>query len=308
MAQCSKCLKQFNMQWELSRHLKRKYPCKVAPSTPELNPSDPKNDPSTPEVIRTTHGSECKYCKYGFTTVSNAKRHEQICKENDQLRKLELKLCIPIDRYHEKDCRFCNKVLSRREHLMRHFKRCKARAEYFESITEQHDAKYCKTVNNVTIVNNNNSNNTQYNVVINSVDTTERIMRNLPEKVAQWLLDDQRNRSGRHLDWQTGAKMIMETHSKPENRNLKVTNDRSNLIWCYDGEQHVQKVASDVVEEEFAQCADDLQHIQKKHYDTMSKLGALREMETYLETAYTPDHAKRHQKTIMTALRCTSKE
>ena len=326
MIQCFRCLKEFKYQCELSRHNNRKYPCKPREGplyTPLNPPHTPLSPPYTPLIPLYTpllqekynpedYPKECRYCKYEFTEAFNARRHEQDCKEKDQLRKLEIKLCIPMDKYHEKDCRFCNKVLSRREHLQRHQKSCKARYKYMEALRDRHSAEHCKTVNHVTTIHNNNSNNSindnrQYNVIVNSVDNTERIMRNLPEKVAQWLIHDQRQSSGKHMDWRTGMKMILKTHEKPENNNLKVTSDRSSVIWCYDGDQHVPKVANMVIEEEFQQCVDDLLHIQDKHHKVLCKLGALREMESYLETIASQDHAKNHKKSVMAALCCLSK-
>ena len=81
--------------------------------------------------------NECKYCRYLFTQVCNARRHEVYCKENDDVRYFELKLCIPLDRYHEKDCRFCGKTSSRRYDNLQHRKICKKRKNYLRMLSDR---------------------------------------------------------------------------------------------------------------------------------------------------------------------------
>ena len=319
MVQCSTCLKQFKYQCELSRHNKRKYPCKEIKTLPydacrlpydacrlpydaEANLYDAKKSP-------VVDPKECVYCKYKFTQTCNTRRHEQVCKENDKLRNLEMNLCIPLDKYHEKDCRFCNKEFTRRFDMIKHYKSCNARDMYMDTLLEKHKVEHCKTLNNVSITNNSNNNinhdNRKY-VVINSLDKTHRIMQDLPQKVAQWLIHDQRQSSGKHMDWETGMKMILKTHEEPENRNLKVTSDRSNVIWCYDGKKDAARPSDAVIREAFQNCLDDLLHIQEKHYSTLLSLGVLRELESYIDTVSTREHAKQHSKAVMTGLRCFS--
>ena len=116
MAQCSRCLKEFRGQFELSRHNRRKYPCKPKEKTlydGEESPYD--GDGSLYDGELTQYNGEesshdvhrgCVYCKCEFTERRSARRHEQDCKENDKLRKLEIELGIALDKYHEKDCSF----------------------------------------------------------------------------------------------------------------------------------------------------------------------------------------------------------
>ena len=314
MSQCDVCLRTFNSQWELRRHQKRKFPCSES-DRPSSNISEQMTSEHFAEESlqnNTTNrcDKECKYCKFKFTAAYSARRHEQHCKEDHAVRRLEIKMGLSLERYHEKDCRFCKKTFTRRQSMILHQKRCPAKERCMEALTEKYKKENCKIVNNVTInnVTNVKNENCQFNVVVNSIDRTDRIMRELPEKVARWLIHDQRQNSGNMNDWRTGMKMILQTHEKPENRNMKVTNDRSNVIWCYDGERDVARVADGVIEEEFQQCVDDLLHMKQKHCNTLCKLGALRELERYIDTISTQEHAKHHKKSVMTALKVASSE
>ena len=322
MISCNDCNKVFKFQWELRRHNKRKYPCSQNPSLPydgpDLPPTNiqlPPNEKTPPNATQLyeagaayeLNSKECKYCKYSFTQACNARRHEDHCKENNALRDFELKLCIPLDRYHEKDCRFCGKISSRRYDNLQHRKTCKKMKNYLNMLSDKFKEKHCKTVSNVTVNNNvTNVTNITNNVIINSTSKTDRIMRNLPEEIARWLLHDQRQKSGKHLEWQTGLKMILRTHEKPENRNLKVTSARADTVYCFNGEKDVQRPTEMVIEEEFMECLDDLLHIKKKHEQVLSRIGVMRELENYIDVVWTRDHAFRHKKAVMTGLKCQS--
>ena len=316
MAQCSRCLREFRGQFELSRHSKRKYPCKSIDKLPYDGGKLPYDGGKLPydgerlpyDGERMLYGGvnarECIYCMNTFTQTCNARRHEQDCKEQDQLRLLEMKQNIQLDRYHDKDCRFCNREFTRRYDMLKHRKLCNARDKYMDMLQEKHKKENCKNINNVTITNSNNDNR-KY-IVVHPFERTNRIMQDLPEKVAQWLLYDQRQSSGKHMDWETGMKMILKTHEESENRNLKVTSDRSKVIWCYNGERDVARPSDVVIREAFQNCLEDLLHIQKKHYSTLLTLGVLRDLDNYIDTVSTRDHAKNHGKAVMTGLRCMS--
>ena len=310
MPECKRCQKVFRGPYELKRHLQRKNQCIESECNDHVSSETKMNQLIALATERTNelkNPKECIYCRFVFTQTCNARRHEQHCKENDAVRNLEIKLDITLDKYHEKDCRFCKKVFRRRCDMFVHRKSCKVRAQYHAILEEENKEKHCKTVSNVTVNNNvTNVTNITNNVIINSTSKTDRIMRNLPEEIARWLLHDQRQKSGKHLEWQTGLKMILRTHEKPENRNLKVTSARADTVYCFNGEKDVQRPTEMVIEEEFMECLDDLLHIKKKHEQVLSRIGVMRELENYIDVVWTRDHAFRHKKAVMTGLKCQS--
>ena len=312
MTTCANCGVTFRGRYELTRHMSRKTPCvkvKIGENKAESEHIYTREG-LTGTVEPGFNSLECTYCKYLFTDKGNARRHESsknCCKEDRKIRSMEIKLRIPYDRYHEKDCRFCKKVFVRRETMIRHQKKCQKLAEYREALQDKFNVENTKTVNNVTINNiTNHITNNNNNIVINSVNRTDRIMRHLPEKIARWLLYDQRQNSGRHMEWRTGVNMILDTHQEPQNRNLKVTSDRSGVIYCYDGETDIPEQADTVIEDELQKCLEDLVHIRNTHDQVLSKIGVVREIESYIDTIATQAHAQKHKRSIMTGLFCQS--
>ena len=139
---CDVCMKSFNSQWELRRHLKRKNPCKGSGericNTSEYLVKQSLAEFQTNQLIQKEQAKECVYCKYSFTLPHNARRHEKHCKEAHCARRLEIKAGISLAEYHEKDCRFCNKAFSRRENMIRHQRTCGKKDAYTQLLSEKY--------------------------------------------------------------------------------------------------------------------------------------------------------------------------
>ena len=130
MAQCQRCKKVFNTQWELVRHMKRMNPCKVVenvvkpprsnpnntsgnpnntsgnpnntsgnpnntssnPNNTSGNPNDTSSNPNEPQE-RSMQKNQCEYCLKIFSTGSNYNKHLKRCKLKDcEIRKKELRV------------------------------------------------------------------------------------------------------------------------------------------------------------------------------------------------------------------------
>lgn len=141
---CDVCMKSFNSQWELRRHGKRKNPCNGSGGTKFMDGFQIETM-SSENVAETVNrcspmqsDKECKFCKFEFTAVHSARRHEQHCKEDHTVRRIEIKIGIPLERYHEKDCRFCKKTFTRRQNMIRHQGTCPVKKKCTAVLTQRY--------------------------------------------------------------------------------------------------------------------------------------------------------------------------
>jgi len=96
-----------------------------------------------------------------FSEKTKLNRHEQVCKfKDDPVRLLEIEKKIKVDLPDNKSvCRFCNVNFCRTSNLNKHFKVCKEREVYYNTLKTDHSSQTFienQTINNVT--NNNNLN------------------------------------------------------------------------------------------------------------------------------------------------------
>ena len=72
---CSLCNKKFNHKGDYTRHINRKYKCKIIPSNNKTL-----KKLSIKSNVKNTNGFECEYCKIIIKRKDNLKRHYKICK------------------------------------------------------------------------------------------------------------------------------------------------------------------------------------------------------------------------------------
>jgi hypothetical protein len=80
--------------------------------------------------------NKCNFCFNTFFNNSSLKRHQLICKEqNNPIRLLEIENDIkPKEPQTKTECRFCNKVLFNTSKLNGHLLICKKREEYHQGL------------------------------------------------------------------------------------------------------------------------------------------------------------------------------
>ena len=159
--------------------------------------------------------------------------------------------------------------------------------------------------NKMNIVNSNNSTNitnNTFNVVINSYDDTERIMRSLPKLVCNWIRQDQINYGRNETKWTTGSKMLTKTHTHPPNRNIRVSNERSRTLEVYEGGEFQKRVSDEVVDECLLQCKKDLEFILKDSEDLISKSQLMSAIEGFSDTLSSTEYKNKHKRNVLNTI------
>ena len=290
MYTCSTCNKDFQSSWHLKRHINNKKRC-----LPQ-------------EVVPKTESYKCLYCAKPFSNKSSLDRHAKSCfNKDDNVRQREIKLGVQLMQYYDKECRFCNKHFSSRWYLRKHYESCVERNKYIEKLQDlrighRGDAQVNIVNDNSNNTNTNCHNNNTFNIVINSYDETERIMRDLPKLVCNWMIQDQINYGSDDLKWTTGRNMITRTHTHPSNKNIKVSNERSKTLEVFDGSVYQRRVADEVIEECLQYCRKDIEHILRNNTNVVSRSMLLSAMEKYVDTMTSDDYKAKHKRHILNTL------
>ena len=141
---CGSCTKPFNTNWQLQRHLSRKYPCRRVTSNESKTQVEEVTEPDD-EPTESVGEMMCKYCGKEFSRADYLKQHMKKCKEKDDVvRYCEMKLNIKMIPHSVKTgCRFCMKVLFDRSGLCKHLRTCKAKEKYKEELKERFEQIAC---------------------------------------------------------------------------------------------------------------------------------------------------------------------
>mgnify|MGYP001476989418 CR=1 FL=1 len=100
--ECPRCHKTFAYSYLLTRHLNRKILCREKEKEIEK------------EEIEQQEQYKCQYCCKEFEVKRYCKQHEASCKlKYDPVRILEMELNIRLNKYYDKECRFCDKTFTR---------------------------------------------------------------------------------------------------------------------------------------------------------------------------------------------------
>ena len=185
---CSICLKVFDHNWRLERHLNRKNKCK-APTitqnemnlcfnmlTDELKITKNDLEDTKTDLLETKNDLKetknivsyivnqdkvaddlkfsCEYCKSKFSFEGSLKRHENICKEKiDNIAIYEKQLGVKKSVHNNLTCRFCLQKLATQPAYSRHMnKGCKEKYKYEmklqKEVTEMRKEAAAHVINN----------------------------------------------------------------------------------------------------------------------------------------------------------------
>ena len=233
MIECERCKAVFTFQSRLNRHLNRKFPCKEnTPNSTTQPPNSTTQPPNSTDVVKL-----CKYCNTNFG--KNIKRHEGRCKlANDKVRLLEIELDIRYESHDKLTCRFCNKIFIRSDTIAKHDKICNDKQIYYETLKKKQKKEEQPMSQNITI-----NNNTQINIIASNGEP----LRKFGDENFDALNEDdfiRIMRIGNEGDTGVIPMLVNKIHFNPkfpENKNIKLTNLRSEQIAVYNGERFVMK-------------------------------------------------------------------
>ena len=255
MIECERCKAVFSFQSRLNRHLNRKFPCKENTQNSIKNTQNSiKNTQNsisdTQNSVKNTQNSTdviklCKYCNMNFG--KHIKRHETVCKlGNDEVRLLEIELDIPYKSHDKLTCRFCNKIFTRSDTIAKHDKKCDDKQIYYETLKKKQKKEEKPVPQNITNIINNN---TQINIVASNGEPLRKFgdenFDALNEKDFIKIM-----RIGNDGDVGVLAMIMNKIHfnpNYPENKNIKLTNLRSEQIAVYNGERFVMKPVDNII-------------------------------------------------------------
>ena len=290
MHACERCKTVFHFQSRLLRHQERKVPCKV------VEIEENKDTTESESLV-------CQWCNKELSFPQHRKRHEMKCRYyKDPVRHLEIKLGINLDEYYTNKCRFCDKCM-KAQNLIKHHKICKEKDKYLAVLIERNKHAQCCQVVNVT--NNDNRIINNNIVVVNAIEDTERTMRKYPKTILNLLqLDNQA--SNDTIKWETGKEMVIRTHLPEKNNNLQVKNERSNVIYCFDGTNMLPNPTDKVLLEELDKCREDLLVIKNRHMRIIGECHGNDLLNKLIDTVGTKEYMSHHKKGLVTALYCRS--
>jgi len=250
MPKCEICEKEFKYPCELLRHFNRKTKCIKKENCVEKEKIKNEILDETRLQIKNSKDNnldiKCCYCAKEFTRPHSKKEHEQICKlKNEPAIQLEIQLGIPIGEYKHSVCKFCDKDLKTRSNYLVHIKTCKTKLRYEKNLMARRNENQSNNIiNNTTILNDN-----KRIIVLNNFHNTERCLRKEPDKVIDWIHQDEKQYPNNVLKWKTPIKMIMETHAKPENNNIRINSLRSKHCEIYNDNEWIDVPINDILKE-----------------------------------------------------------
>jgi hypothetical protein len=280
MYNCVRCKKCFRNNYDLDRHKSRKFQCKENIET-ENKQNDLKSTlgglKSTLEGQKSTsEGSEkhlvglkstrCEYCLQSFANTKTLTRHYDNCKDQDDpVRQLEIQHKIePVLPDNPLECRFCNKTLSRKTILQKHFTTCKKKQEYHlmlkkpkqtEASTDSSGNTYNINFNNIFI------NGQEENTI--GVATIVQELKNILKIV------------GRGLPYLTAGTWITAVdkaiRENPQNQNVIVSSTKSMTADVLTESGWVTQPTDLVVERCFHQAAKRLHDLEQQITDFNSR-------------------------------------
>ena len=276
---CKVCEKEFNQNWQLERHKKRKNKCKPpvlnendnenlkqqisninlelqqtkkeVEANQESNISQIKQCYSEIQKLQDTESKiECIYCKKTFNFNTNLQKHLKVCKQkNDNVSIYERELGIEVIE-QELTCRFCDKSFRNKSSLSKHKTRgCIEKVKYEVKLEQRvlanrKDAA-AQIVNNTT----NNTTNNNTNIVINLPPLRAFGNENHDYITTKTLLAELEHCKN-FLDMSgiigNFTKLVYANPAHPENHNVLINSLHSGSAKIYNGKEFEEKGSIDV--------------------------------------------------------------
>ena len=252
--QCSKCLHTYRDNYDLQRHINRKFPCTTVNHGKSFlnqleSPQIAGHTKTTTKVIEIVK-NQCYHCKKIFSTNSNYHRHiRDYCK-------------IKRKQENEKEQIF--------KELLFEVKALKKSNEELQN--EIRNNKSNQTINN----NTNNINNgtiNQFNILAFGKEDTSHITNKEWNRII--------NRQYKSIE-----ELVVKTHfdnNKPENHNIYISNIKSKYIMVYDGKTWCIKDKKDTIDELYDEKAyiilnkvDELKGLSKLPFKIVDKYNEIK--------------------------------
>ena len=190
-------------------------------------------------------GVYCMYCDKQLSKVQWKKHHEERCIENDEVRKMEIKLGIEYNKPQPNQCRFCLKVLARTSVLKNHISVCKQKKAYAVRLEKEVQREDRIThINNTT---NNNCNNTTNNIQ-NNIHVHVQGSEDLSHITMEYL-EDLLWKNQRTMQRDTQLQMVNDVYKKPENQNWMSTNHKIDAVHVKTRNGYEMQNGTDVIGE-----------------------------------------------------------
>ena len=257
---CARCLKDFGLKSDYTRHINKKFPCKeVAPkcteSAPKCTKIGEKNNDTNDEI-------KCNYCGKVFTRGSSLTRHIdsrcKVKKYNDN--RMEEMMTILIE------LKESNKALKESD---------KKNKEEME-ILKKEVVNYKKIINNTQ---NIGTQNIQNNNTINL-----KILAYGKEDTSKITVNDYKRILGRGMN--SVPAFVEKLHfdkNTPENHNVYISNLRDEYVLMYDGNkwrlnnrdealQQLYEDKSDILETKFEELIERLDEPTIKMFNRFLKI------------------------------------
>ena len=230
MYQCPRCHYETFHKGNLLNHFNKKKPCAPIYST------------ITQRVLK----QEIKQ-KNAFKLQEETNNNEMLETKNSQVKTQILQENTQnnnennVSKY---ECKYCHKLLSRKDNLNRHLKSCKTKKELENSKDEQirllqeeilrlKDKKCNNKITNNYYTNNTQNNNIQQNIKINAF-REENIDYLTPEYILAIA------KRGMYYAIPKLIEKIYFNENHPENQNVKITNEKSKYGEIFDGKRFVK--------------------------------------------------------------------
>lgn len=281
MYNCVRCKKCFRNNYDLDRHLSRKFPCKEKfeneivtegqkstsgglKSTLEGQKSTLEGTEKHLEGLKST---QCEYCLQSFSNRKTLTRHYDKCKEmDDPVRQLEIQHRIePVLPDNPLECRFCNKMLSRKTILQKHYTTCKKKQEYHQMLKKPKNASIDSSGNTYNI-----NNGTINNIFINGQEENTIGVATIVQELKNIL-----KIVGRDLPYLTAGTWITAVDTlvreNPQNQNVIVRSTKAMTADVLTASGWITQPTDLVVEKCFQQAAKRLHNLEQQILDFNSK-------------------------------------
>jgi uncharacterized C2H2 Zn-finger protein len=232
---CERCLKEFGLKSDYTRHLNKKFPCKISPQNSTKIPQK-----STQMECVTDNELKCNYCEKVFSRSDSLNRHIsgycKVKKANDAKMEELMERLIKIEESDKKN------------------------KEKIEKL-EAENAKYHKIINNNTQNNINHQTNNNITFKIKAYGT---------EDTSKITVSEYKRIFGRGMN--STPALLEKLHfdkNTPENHNVYISNLRDEYVLMFDGKiwrlkdredalQQLYEDKSDILETKFEELIERL--------------------------------------------------
>ena len=213
---CDVCFKIFKQSNNLTRHKRRKYPCKPASvqNNPQIIPNNPQIIPNNPQIITNESNCikqvennrkevvNCKFCNLQFKTLNGYYKHR------NELR--------------------CKKMPVKEINKIKLFKNNKIIKNKIENEKQLAITTSTKTINHNTVNNHNNNIQNINNGIINNNNITIKI-NPLGQEDLSFLTKEEKLRILKRK-YMGVPELIKKIHNNPVNHNVFIPNINKNIL------------------------------------------------------------------------------